>query len=122
MSQSGKSILIVDDAYGIQQRVRTMLEGYEGTMVASAGSYAEALVILQALPVSVVILDINLPDINGIELLKYIKESYPSIPVIMMSNQSGEFYRARCRMLGASYFIDKSTDFELLLPIIHQLL
>lgn len=114
--------MIVDDAYFIRQRVRTMLESDEHTTVVAAGSYAEALGILHSQPVSIALLDINLPDTNGIELLKYIKKHYPTIPVVMMSNQSGEFYRSRCQSLGASYFIDKSAEFDLLLPIIQTFL
>ncbi len=115
--------MIVDDAYLIQQRVRAMLEGHELlTEIISAYTYVEALTILGTRPVSIALLDINLPDTNGIELLRYIKKNHPSIPVIMLSNQSGEFYRSRCKTLGASHFIDKSTEFESLLSVIDSFL
>ena len=80
--------------------------------ITSAGSYEEALVLLVPAHPDIAILDINLPGASGIELLRYIKTRYPSTHVIMLSNQSGEFYRAKCKSLGASYFIDKSTEFD----------
>ena len=113
MAHQNKTVLIIDDSPIIVARVRAMLEGMPlAATVMQAGSYAEALPLLESQRPGIVLLDINLPDINGVEMLRRIKIAYPSTIVIMLSNQSGEFYRSRCNVLGASRFIDKSTEFD----------
>jgi DNA-binding NarL/FixJ family response regulator len=113
MADQDKAVLIVDDSPFIVARLRTMLEGIPLIgAVMQAGSYEEARPLLATQKPGIVLLDINLPDTNGIELLRYIKRYDPSIIVIMLSNQSGEFYRIRCKALGASHFMDKSTEFD----------
>ena|SRR3569833_547385 len=115
MSEKTNRILIVDDALLIIQRVRAMLKEQDiPAEVVGAGTCAEALSALSGHDLSIAILDINLPDGNGIDILRHIKKHYPTVQVMMMSNQSGEFYRSRCHSLGAACFIDKSTEFDLL--------
>jgi DNA-binding NarL/FixJ family response regulator len=108
-----KQLLIVDDAPLIVDRLRTMLEGLSGVArILFAGTYAEAVEMLQHEHPDIVLLDINLPDRNGLDLLRYIIQHHPATTVIMCSNQSSLFYRNLCGRIGAAYFIDKSTEFE----------
>ena len=58
------------------------------------------------------ILDIDVPDGNGIELLEWIKKEYPAIIVIMFSNNADPFFRKAAENSGADYFLDKSMEFE----------
>ena len=110
---AGKTILIIDDSLLITERIQVMLNGWEkiGT-VERAGDYPAALQLLTTVPPDIVLLDINLPGRSGLDLLRHIKGNYPSIRVIMLTNQSGDFYRNICKKLGADYFIDKSKEFE----------
>jgi len=105
--------LIVDDSPLIFGRLRNLLEGVHGLGgIDGAGSCAEAMRrITDAQRPDIVLLDINLPDRNGIELLRYIRLNYPEMVVVMLSNQGGVFYRDLCRSLGAAYYLDKSTEF-----------
>jgi len=119
MMPNEKTILLVDDSPIIITRVKALLEdeGVTGT-IRSAENYATALSQLaEGLP-HLLILDINLPGKNGIELLKYARANYPSLTVIMLTNQSTDYNRTMCTRLGASHFIDKSTEFEQLPSII----
>lgn len=123
MSGQGKTILIVDDAPLIVKWLQQTLKGLPAVdTIREAGSYHEATLILSSFHPDIVLLDINLPDINGIELLRYIKSKDPSIIVIMVTNQSGEFYRTRCKELGADYFVDKSAEFDRLPEMLSSLL
>jgi DNA-binding NarL/FixJ family response regulator len=118
-----KSILIVDDSLIITERLQVMLRGLSNTgAVASAGDYSQAVRWLQHTPFDIVFLDINLPGKSGIELLRHIKAAYPRIVVIMLSNQSSDYYRAICKKLDADYFLDKSTEFDKVPFIISSLL
>jgi len=118
-----KSILIVDDSPIIVDRLQNMLTGLENVgPIGQAGDYSSALSQLSGHTPDIILLDINLPGKSGIALLQYIKTIYSSITVIMISNQAGEYYRRICRQLGADHFIDKSTDFEEILPLVSSLL
>jgi CheY-like chemotaxis protein len=110
---AGKTILIVDDSLVITERLQAMLKGWDNiNAVECAGDYPSALQLLMTALPDVVLLDINLPGRSGLDLLRHIKANYPSITVIMLTNQSGDFYRNICRKFGADFFIDKSKEFE----------
>jgi DNA-binding NarL/FixJ family response regulator len=118
-----KQLLIVDDAPLIVDRLRTMLEGMPGLdPIASAGTCGGAKEMLQHHQPDIVLLDINLPDGNGIDLLRYIKKHHPSVVVIMCSNQGSSFYRNLCTRIGATWFIDKSAEFESIPEVILRFL
>jgi CheY-like chemotaxis protein len=110
---AGKSILIVDDSLIIAERLQAMLRGLNNTgAVESVGNYPLAVQRLTDASFNIVCLDINLPGKSGIELLRHIKAAYPQIVVIMLTNQSSDYYRTICKRLGADYFMDKSTEFD----------
>jgi len=79
-----KQILLVDDEDSIHLLYREELEE-EGYKVHSAFSGEEALVKLKELDVDLVILDINMPGLNGLDTLRRIKEVQPTLPVILSS-------------------------------------
>jgi len=120
---SRKQLLIVDDSTLIIQRLRNLLEGLPGLGgIDNVGSYGEALERLSApTKPDIVLLDINLPDRNGIDLLRHIRRHHPEMIVIMLSNQGGKFYRDLCRQMGAAYYVDKSTEFQLIPTILASL-
>jgi DNA-binding NarL/FixJ family response regulator len=120
---SEKRLLIVDDSQVIISRVKALLEGLPGIhSIDEAHSYSDALSLLTTAPPDIILLDINLPDRNGIEVLRYVRRHHPATVVIMISNQGGVFYRDLCLRLGAARYIDKSTEFELIPTILSSYL
>jgi DNA-binding NarL/FixJ family response regulator len=108
-----RSLFIVDDSPLIIERLLSMLEGLlPPEQIAYAGSYGEALSLIDPNPPDILLLDVHLPGKSGVELLRVVRKRYPAIAVIMISNQSDESYRAVCAALGAQHFLDKSTEFE----------
>lgn len=106
-------VLIIDDSAIIIERLLAMLEDLDNIQTILHGdSYSAAVQLLAENHPDIVILDINLPDRSGIDLLRLIKKDYPEAVVIMVSNQAGDYYRSLCKTLGATYFIDKSSEFE----------
>src|ERR1700747_1110894 len=96
-----KQLLIVDDAPLIVGRLRTMLEGLPGLdLIRFTGTYSGAIDSIQEDKPDIILLDINLPDRNGIALLHFIRQYHPTIVVIMCSNQSSSFYRDLCARMG----------------------
>jgi DNA-binding NarL/FixJ family response regulator len=119
MKDGKRIILIVDDSILILERMLLMLEELDNIQfVVHAGSYNDAIELLNGVSPDLVLLDIHLPDKSGIELLRTIKENYQNIKVFMVTNNSNEYYRKQCKTLGAEYFFDKSKDFDLIPEII----
>jgi DNA-binding NarL/FixJ family response regulator len=115
MKKDKRTVLIVDDSMLIIERMIPLLEEIENiSFVVHAGNYKEGLEVLSRLTPDMVLLDINLPDKSGIELLRVIHERHLEIAVLMISNNADQYYRNICKKLGAQYFLDKSTDIDLL--------
>lgn len=64
------------------------------------------------------ILDSFLPDGNGIDFSNWIKKKYPSLIIILFTNDSDQCFEKAAQQSGADYFLDKSTGFEILVQII----
>jgi DNA-binding NarL/FixJ family response regulator len=109
-----KQVLIVDDSKQIRQRIRALLaESTQIRIVGQAGNSQEALEAMQRLKPDTVILDIRLPGgSSGIQLLKEIKDRYPQVKVIMLTNFDDALYRRQCQRLGADHFLNKALEFE----------
>lgn len=117
-----KTILIVDDSSLIIERTVGILSELETVgSIAKAGSYTEAFIALQLQQFDVAFLDIQLPGMNGIDLLRHIKSNYPNIVVVMLTNQATQYYRDLCKQEGAFSFIDKSKEFELIPQVVSSL-
>jgi CheY-like chemotaxis protein len=121
------SILVVDDepdvALLFRQRFRR--EVREGAYVMHfAGSGEEALQQLsnRIEPTLIVILsDINMPGMDGLELLREIKDRRPDLPVMMVTAYGDEERRRRASELGAFEFLTKPVDFDRLKALLNQL-
>jgi response regulator of citrate/malate metabolism len=83
------------------------------SIINTAVNFEEAYDMIGKVDHDLVLLDIQLPDGNGMDLLKLIKQSANDCDVIMVSNCTDEYYRNQCSKLGASHFVDKTRDFEL---------
>ena len=115
-------IFIVDDSIPIVVRLNNILSGNEQFKIVGIATNASKAVaeILKSKP-DVVILDIYLPDGNGIDILKQIKKEKPSIVVLMLTNYSEPDYKKICMKEGADFFLDKSIEFEKVLDICKNL-
>jgi DNA-binding NarL/FixJ family response regulator len=115
MKNEKRTVLIVDDSILIIERMIPLIEEIENiSFVVHASSYKEGLEVLSRLTPDMVLLDINLPDKSGIELLRLIQERHLEVAVLMISNNADPYYRNICKKLGARYFLDKSTDIDLI--------
>lgn len=81
-------------------------------IVGQAENAQKALSAIRQLHPDVVILDIWMPGGNGIEVLRQLKKLKPSPKVIMFTNYTYPQYRYRCKVAGADFFFDKSTEFD----------
>ena len=116
-----KRILVVDDESPILQAVEGILEdeGFQPILVASG---EEALEILNKDIPDLVLLDIWLPGIDGIEVLKQIKNNWPFLPVVVMSGHGSIETAVKATKLGAYDFIEKPLSYEQLILTIKNAL
>jgi DNA-binding NarL/FixJ family response regulator len=116
------TVLIVDDSPLIIQKINELLADVLNIgHITGCGTHHEAVKLMDELMPAVAILDINLPDKSGMEVLSYIKRNHPKTIVIMCTNQHSSYYREECLKLGANFFIDKSKDFEKIPQLISSL-
>lgn len=107
-------ILIVDDEDAIQRTVRGVLED-EGYRTSSVGDGNEAISAIRQNKPDVVLLDIWLPGLDGIQLLRDIKKSNPDLEIIMISGHANVHTAVQAVKLGAFDFIEKPLSREHLL-------
>jgi UDP-3-O-[3-hydroxymyristoyl] N-acetylglucosamine deacetylase len=116
-----KTILVVDDEEQIRQSLRGVLSD-EGFGVLEAGDGRRARELLRTEAPDLVILDVWLPEIDGISLLEEIKSTHPSLPVIIICGHANIEAAVRATRLGAADFIEKPFSLEALLASIERAL
>jgi len=120
-SSRSENVLIVDDEASIRKSLEGILQD-EGFLTVTAKDSTTALEALQKNLPSLVLLDIWMPGMDGIETLKKIKESYPDLPVIMMSGHATIATAIQATRLGAADFIEKPLELESTLGAVRRIL
>ncbi len=104
-------ILIVDDEKDFVEMFSLRLQ-QQGEKVSTAYSGKEALKVLENVTIDVVILDIRMPGMDGIETLKQIKNLYPIVEVILLTGHGSTETAVEGMKLGAFDYLMKPADFE----------
>jgi DNA-binding NtrC family response regulator len=115
------TILVVDDEDALRTVLSSELEG-EGYDVATAADGDEAIKIVQKKPFNLVLLDIKMPKVDGFEVLKFVKEKYPDVKVIMLTGFADLKNAIESKKLGADDFVSKPYDLVDLLTTIERVL
>jgi DNA-binding NarL/FixJ family response regulator len=110
-------VLIGDDHRIVREGIKQVLaDAPDVTVVAEAATGPEVLAQVAALlapggpGLSLVLLDIALPGIDGLDVLQTLKREHPRLPVLMLSTYPEKQYAVRCIRLGASGYLNKSAD------------
>jgi two-component system response regulator PilR (NtrC family) len=115
------NILIVDDEQSYRQLLSLVFES-DGHSVKTAMNGREALEVLQAEPTDVIVSDVKMPDIDGIEMLRSIRETQPDLGVVLMTAFASVETAREAFKLGADDFIQKPFDVEELKLIVKKTL
>src|SRR5258708_38082030 len=115
------TILVVDDEAGIRQSVRGILAD-EGYRVLEAEDGRGALRLIESERPRLVIVDIWMPEMDGIELLRRIRDSDPMTPVIVISGHGNIETAVTATKLGAFDFIEKPFSLDGLLHVVDRAL
>lgn len=118
-----KNILIVEDHKAVRKSLMVWLEGvFPGCDFTEADSGEKAIEICRALTPGLILMDISLPKLNGIETTKRILSMIPAVRVIMLTIHEDKSYRTESMSAGASAFIPKRVMRTELIPTIRALL
>lgn len=116
-------ILLVDDHALVRSGIRQVLTAEaKHYKVGEAGNAQEALQQLRDQPWDMVLLDINLPGQNGLELLKRVHKEWPDLPVLILSMHSEEQYAVRAIRAGAAGYLTKDGPLKELVEAIDLVL
>jgi len=118
MSSKLTTILIVDDDEGIRDTLEAILHKDYAVLKAETG--AEGLTKISENEVHIVLLDVLLPDINGLDLLQEIKSRHSDLSVIMISAIKEVGTAIRAIKLGAYHYITKTFDYDEVLSLIEK--
>lgn len=116
--------LIVDDSKVMREMVIACLRAQPGIAFTQAASGLEALERLSLKPFDVVVLDLNMPDIGGYEVIEFIRgqDKLRTLPILVVTTRGDETSRARALAAGASRFMTKPFQPEALLAEVRELL
>lgn len=116
-------VLLVDDHVMVRQGLRAVLDGYDMfDLVGEVGNGEEAIALVSQLRPAVVVMDINMPKINGIDATRQIKSQYPEIQVIGLSVNADDHNQIAMVDAGASLLLTKEAAVEQLHNAIQEVM
>ncbi len=118
------TILIVDDSPTIRRMVRASLGALSAATFAEAASGLEAIEALAVRPVDAVVLDLNMPDMHGLDVLRFVRShaQYKAVPVIVLTTRDDATSRDAALHAGASAYMTKPFAPSALLSSVSNLL
>ena len=106
-------IVIADDSALWRDRIKSILIDINNVFVAGEAENGEdALQLIREKDPDLAIIDIRMPEMNGIEVLKKIRELKMKIKVCILTNYTYPQYKKNCLEAGTDYFLSKTEDFE----------
>ena len=120
----GFKVLIVEDSTASREFIASTIKQIDGAEVVCANSGFDALKLLPRYRFDLIITDINMPDINGLELINFVKmnPNYRETPLIIVTGEGRQHDRERGLQLGASEFLIKPLEREHLTDLVRRYL
>ncbi|PUA42165.1 DNA-binding response regulator [Pseudomonas protegens] len=112
------SVLIIDDHPVIRMAVRILLEHEGYQIIGETDNGVDALQMVRECEPSLVILDICIPKLDGLELLERLSNMHPSMRILVLTAQSAALFASRCMRAGASGYVCKCEDLSELLSAV----
>ncbi|MGX1266365.1 DNA-binding NarL/FixJ family response regulator [Rossellomorea marisflavi] len=118
-----KRIMIVEDQGIVRQGLKMMIEQDPAfTVVAEASDGKEAVELMNLHALDLILMDIRMPEMNGIEATRIIKARWPQVKVLMLTTFNDDEYAMQALKEGANGFLLKTSDGEQLLHSVHSCL
>jgi len=113
-------VFLVEDSPAIRSRLAATIREIEGAaLVGEAGTVREAIDGIRSTRPRAVILDLQLEDGSGLDVLKAVQPVSPALHVAVLTNYATDQHRRACMNAGAEYFLDKSSDFPRIPEIVN---
>ncbi len=114
-------VFLVEDSPAIRARLAATIRGIEGAkLVGEAGSVGAAIDGIRSTHPRAVILDLQLEDGSGLDVLRAVYPAAPGLHVAVLTNYATDQHRRACMDAGAEYFLDKSSDFPRIREIVRR--
>lgn len=119
-----KKVLVVDDSATMRSMLMSIIEEIRGVELVEASNGFEALKALPQQSFDLILTDINMPEINGLEIVHFVKSNpaYQKIPLIIISTEHGQADIKKGLALGAQKYITKPFDPDQLKKTVKELL
>jgi two-component system chemotaxis response regulator CheY len=119
-----RTILVVDDSPTIRKMVCAALSGLKDVGFIEAGSGLHAIETLAMHPVHMVVLDLNMPDMHGLDVLKFLRahSQYRALPVMVLTTRGDELSREQVLKAGATFYLTKPFVPSFLVSSVRELL
>jgi DNA-binding NarL/FixJ family response regulator len=112
-------VFLVEDSPAIRARLAVTIRGIQGAeLVGEAGTVGAAIDGIRATHPGALILDLQLEDGSGLDVLKAVRPCAPALHVAVLTNYATDQHRRACIDAGAEYFLDKSSDFPRIREIV----
>src|ERR1700677_1910599 len=115
-----KTILIVDDDSLVRKMLQNLMGKVGGFHVITAEAGASAIALAAKVLPQTVILDMNLPDMNGLDILQKLKSSHPQLPVIMLTGETAIQTAVKAIQQGAHNYLTKPFHNDQLLAMVQN--
>lgn len=116
------NIVLVDDHQMFRDGVKSVLSDEENIkVIGEVGSGKDLYELLESITPDLIITDISMPDISGIEVAKHVTEKYPGIKILILSMHSNEEFITKALSVGASGYLPKDTSMTELLKAINTI-
>ena len=119
-----RTILVVDDSPTIRKMVRAALGSLSDVRFIEAASGLQAIETLATQPVRMVVLDLNMPDMHGLDVLKFLRShsQYRTLPVMVLTTRGDDASREAVLAAGASSYLTKPFSPGFLVSSVRELL
>jgi CheY-like chemotaxis protein len=114
-------VLVVEDSPTQAQQIQFLLED-AGWEVETAANGQEALLAIKRQPPDVVVTDLEMPEVNGLQLVEAVRRDHPSLPVVLMTAHGSEEIAALALRKGAASYVPKVYLEQDILPTLEQIL
>lgn len=119
METGNADVLIIEDQGAMRRALRDFLQAaYPAATIHEAHDGASALALCEGAQIRLVLTDLGLPDVNGIDLIPRIRALLPDSPVIVVSQRTEPVYAEKARDAGAFAFVSKDRIHRDLLPAV----
>ena len=117
-------VLVVDDSPTIRRMVQAALRPIPGLVFSEAGNGLEAIERLAGSAPALVILDLNMPDMHGLDVIRFVRrhQAYAGVPIVVLTTRGDEDTRAAALQAGATRYLTKPFTPQVLCSAVEDVL